>query len=301
MKAASKAIFSAAMRRTSIFVALPKSLDGRTLEWQAKVLAKRLAPLNKYRLAEGKPSEALKAAEAVILDNVVQAGMQKAAQEQRLLYHGVVEALGRGSLADDDYAAAGKAVKEAFSRGRTPAPSVPTDTVGTSVRAAARDYAARTRLATRTVHARIESEVRAGRFTPVGLGPIIRAFGTEDLKLDEGRSGVEADLQEIRNSYWLLFEAVIWARLYGFDPKTGQPFLVGTQGQFSGIKKELSDYWFARFASAVDEWRMERGGSGVRFAEDVPGNKAAYLHKYFLAIVDALPKLAPGVLQGRLR
>jgi hypothetical protein len=308
LKAAAKGIFSASLRRAALYAALPRGPQARELVEEARRVAERLGRMNAGRFASpwrpaGSVQGAIRgnqaAARATALEGALVTAKGKSPKDQRDIYHGIVESLAREAEAEQNYAAVGKAVREALGRARVPSRALLGDTAGVSVRTAARDYAMRTRLALRTVHARVESEVRANWVSPDGVGLIADAFSVGDLKLDEGNSGVEASLADVRNGFLILFEAVIWARLYGFDPVAKTPLRVSNQGLYKGVEEKISEYWFKRFGPTVEAWKKERGATVVPFATDAPANQAIYLQQYFWAVVGSLPKLGPGQMTAK--
>lgn len=234
-----KLIFTPVLRQNKIFMALPKSADGVALKKQAERLARMNAPD--------------RGAHSKIRNNILQKGavgpgLEALGRKDVQLYHASLEALIRGTEATQtNLIAAAKAINEGRTRAKpTSALSLgATDSAGVAILAAAQHYASLTRLGIQVRHARFEALARGQKVMPADLAPIIDAFGWEEIELD---------LNDIRCRYMLLFEAVIWARLYGFDYEKKTPHLPVIAGKFDGIPKNLSDYWLNRFGSSVDAW-----------------------------------------------
>ena len=117
----------------------------------------------------------------------------------------------------------------------------------------------------------------------------------EVLKCDS----LEEDLGSIRNRYKLLFEAIIWAKLYGFDRSRGG--LITNSGKsLKGVEEELLTYWFKRFAKPIEEWSQRNAIGLLPFGIQAPiadgqylklpiWNRVSYMNQYLLAIGSSIP------------
>lgn len=240
-----KLIFTPILRQNIIFMALPKSVDGVTLKKQAERLARMNAP-DRGSFSKIRNNILQKGAGGPGLEALGRKGKEK--EEIIKLYHASLEALIQGTeAAQTNLVAAAKAINEGRTKTQPiPAPSLgATDSAGVTILAAAQHYASLTRLGIQVRHARFEALVRGQKVMPADLASIIDAFGWEEIELD---------LNDIRCRYMLLFEAVIWARLYGFDYEQKTPHLTLNAEEFKGIPKNLCDYWLKRFGSSVDAW-----------------------------------------------
>jgi hypothetical protein len=146
-----------------------------------------------------------------------------------------------------------------------------------TVVSAAQDYARATRLGIRVSHATIEHYVRRTAL-PSDLATVIETVGWEPLsKADTDDKATR--LGDLRDEYALLFEALIWARMYGFSESPDFPELM-IKDAFYGVNPVVQTYWRRRFQSAA-EWYLatERG---ARIFVDT--NNSFRLRRYFAAL-----------------
>jgi hypothetical protein len=212
----------------------------------------------------------------------------------------------RGTESDIDLAnavaqAAGKLKETGLPRRNDPLPQ--TDSAGVSVLSAAQEYARITRLGIRIRHDRIEGFVRR-EATPADLATVIDVVGWEPLQPPGQGSDVALSLTELRNKYRLLFEALIWARMYGFserEPKSPNSWLPKFDSNdaakpFPDIKLPIQDYWFRRFEGAAAEHARVKPGFGLvgRLGQ------AERVHRYFTAISTELASDRVGLKSGEL-
>jgi hypothetical protein len=123
----------------------------------------------------------------------------------------------------------------------------PTDTPGVAVLGAAQTYASTQRAAIAMYHAGFEAIARASP-DPDTIAQIREAIALSELG-DE--------IVEIRDRHKMLFEAVIWAKLFGFDGSTeiktaAWPFKRGLV--LPGVTPPLLRYWRRRFARVIEQW-----------------------------------------------
>ncbi|WP_123040434.1 hypothetical protein [Cohnella candidum] len=115
-----------------------------------------------------------------------------------------------------------------------------TDTPGVSMLKAAQSYVSSHRFALKLQQAKIVSLIRSQpTMTVKELKDLTSFFAIEELP----------ETTFIRDQYQWTFEMIIWARLYGFtkDPATSPKIPTDSNDGFTGIRKELTDYWLARF------------------------------------------------------
>lgn len=209
-----------------------------------------------------------------------------------------IRALGRMSPeAQQDITALGKAGREAFHKDFSqPTPLESTDTPGVSVLDAALAFASMHRLAIFYHHSMLEAVVRVG-ISKETANSIMRVLSWETL---------EEDLKAIRDRFKLLYEAIIWALLCGFQK--WKPIVGPTvrAPRLEGVDKRLVGYWLRRFGEQIAEWgksikTSEVNRVGVRRAvfqsetfEDLPPYlQLEYLRAYFMTIIKDLPTKLP--------
>lgn len=290
-----KRFFTPILRQNEIFMALPKPADSVALKQQVEKLTRMSIP------DRGSFS---KIRNNILPKSADKTGLQVLGPENVQLYHASLEALIQGTeAAQTNLAAAAKAIREGWQQ---PKPTSPpslgaTDSTGVAILAAAQHYASLTRLGIQVRHARIEALVRGQKVIPADLVSITDAFGWEDLELDLNGRKIMCDLSDIRCRYKLLFEAVIWARLYSFDYNQKMPHLFQNKAEFEGIPANLSNYWLKRFGPSVDTWNETQETFPGSFYEAHPSNQIRYLREYFWEITKKLPHLRKDQLTQRIK
>jgi hypothetical protein len=122
----------------------------------------------------------------------------------------------------------------------------PADSPGVAILGAAQSYASAQRAAIAAHHAGFEAVVRSNPGEDL-LGIVTQAVD---------RAPLTADVIQIRDQNKIVFEAAIWAKLFGFDEgktQAGAPS-IGNASILPGVKKQLSAYWRRRFARAIEQW-----------------------------------------------
>lgn len=313
LAAVTKRIFTPILRQNFVFMALPKSPYGVELKRQAQRLARMNAPPPvRVSGGPGRPSVPIlrtgRESEAVTISTVLQKGaggpgLEALGRENVQIYNASLEAIVQGTeRAQVNLAAAAKATREAIQRpGPAPALSLgATDSSGVTILAAAQHYASLTRLGVQVRHARFERLVRGQALLPADLAVLADIFEWEDLELDISGQRISCNLSDIRARYKILFEAVIWVRLYGFDATRKTPTLYVNKAEFAGIPKALSDYWRKRFAISIDAWNEATRRFAGRFTDLPEQNQAFFLQAYFWAISKELPQIREGELTQRV-
>lgn len=285
-----KTIFTPVLRMNSVFRRLPKSADGHRLMEQAR----RLARMNDPGLSRV-PGVAVEriysrgSTGAQTFAAVLQAGaggkggLQALGKENIILYHAWLEAVIRGGSAstEQNLTAIAKSVREARNRVFTaPSPGA-AESKPVQVRALAYDYASLTRTGIQYQHDRLETLVRGRHVEPLGLEALAQLCSADDLNVR---------LIDIRKNYAVMFEALIWAQLYGCK-RDQRPVSRGDGGFVFGaerVDQRLQNYWLERFEPALaprsglslDEWNK------LSFSD-----QSVHLKRYFWDIVDQIPRL----------
>ena len=162
-------------------------------------------------------------------------------------------------------------------------------------------YSSRLRLTIQLVHNQLEKWMSDQLLEPNGEAFLeilsvctyrdVRADGDSDLRrLDD-------DLKTLRDQYRWMFEAVIWAYLFGFKrPRSGRdemrPDIDGEQ--FKKIDSRLTDYWLARFGPQIDARNAEadynRRFPG-KFKDQSRKGQLSQLRDHFWLIMDNVSEL----------
>jgi hypothetical protein len=177
---------------------------------------------------------------------------------------------------------------------------IPGDSPGVAVLKAAQSYASSHRTAITMVHAQLEMAALATT-DATALKKI--ADMAEILPLEQ-------DLSVLRGRYALLYEAAIWAMLYGLvdgsQIRSNRGLIGGGRNvKLANVGEPLLRYWEARFASVISDWlaEMERslGASGMKragllplsrpFVEAHPDLRASYINQFFKKVASDLPQL----------
>ena len=288
---AAQIIFTPVLRMNAVFRALPKSADGKRLVEQARTLAR----LNQPSLPSGIPRgpglpaqriyPSARAARSDTFAAVLQGGaggqpgLKALGKDNVVLYHAWLEAVVKGgSATEHNVLAAAKAVRQAAGTTFTAPPPSPTDSPSVALRAAAYDYASVTKLGIQLQHDRLETLVRGRHIEPPGLERVIELSQWDGIEV--------VGLSAIRRQFGLLFEAIVWARLYGF--RAPLPPRVTNNESYLGIDERLSEYWMERFAFAV---APTRGLSVEEWRAQSMDARLFQLRDYFWEIVNRMPKL----------
>ena len=290
-------IFTPILRMNSVFRALPKSTDGKQLVEQALKLAQLNHPFRYDGLSASAkrllPSfRRVSEARAQTISAVLQGGAGgvpglKALDKQNVvLYHAWLDAVIKANSASEkNFTAAAKTVRAAAKMSLESAPLPTGNSPGVDLRAAAYDYATVTSLGIQFQHDRFETLVRGRNIEPAALEKLIALFQWEDLDTPEGAAAAAA-LSRCRREFALLFEAIIWARLYGFK----RPYAPAVTNNLSylGIDQRHSDYWLERFASAVaPRWNI----SVDKWKAQSTERRLFQLREYYWDIVERMPRL----------
>jgi hypothetical protein len=283
-------IFTPVLRMNSVFRALPKSADGQRLMDQARRLARMNEPTAPFGVARGAGLAAQRiysgrAPSAQTFAAVLQGGaggrpgLKALGSENVVLYHAWLEAVVNGSSdAEKNLTAVAKAVRQAANTTFTAPPPSAADSPPVALRAAAYEYASVTRLGVQIQHDRLETLVRGGQIEPAGLGAVVDLCAWQEL------DGLR--LSATRRDLALLFEAIIWARLYAFK----RPYLPRVTGShtYLDIDDRLSEYWFGRFATLV---APRIGLTIAEWWQLAVDQRLFRLRDYFWDIVDRMPRL----------
>jgi hypothetical protein len=301
LAAAAKRVFTRPLRHWYVFTNLPEfflSPTGVGLKREAQ----RLARMNEPRAARMAVPRTRRQPTSVTLQAVIGPQLRKEVGSKDVRYYSdSLEAIIRGTQDVQDALTGGvQAVNELRNQpDRSPPLTLDIrDTAGVTILSAVQNYANLVRLGIRISHARFEKLVRTQQIVPSELPLIIDLFTYEDLQVDLGTGGkIACDLGEIRARNRRVIEALIWAKLFNFNREKVNPRKVGAG--YQGVDKALSEYWFLRFASLVDEWNQTRGsqyGYKGLFKDAIGDLKAEYLQRYFwhlttnLATVIRLPE-----------
>jgi hypothetical protein len=138
-----------------------------------------------------------------------------------------------------------------------------TDTPGVAILGAAQTYASNHRAAIAMYHAGFETMARVSP-DPQTLAGIRDAISLSPL---------DDPIVAIRDKHKLLFEVIIWVKLFGFDEKTeikAKGFKPGLT--LPGVTPPLMRYWRKRFAHTIEQWMSgllaQHGGDASRVASD---------------------------------
>jgi hypothetical protein len=271
------------LRTNALFRALPKSPVGNELLKRARAFA---TPTQQFAARGLLGASVVSKVEA----GALQRGFLKvpglSSEDPLQLYHSSIRRLVDLGSDDEMLSAMAKAGVQGY-RSRKPweEPTRTTDSATTAVVSAAQDYARATRLGIRVSHPRIESYVRRG-IPPAELAPIIDAMSWEPLD-DSDVDDKATRLKDLRDEYALLFEALIWARMYGFTEKPDYPPIFANQDAFEGVNKVVQTYWRRRFQSAAEEYLATVAGATVFRGETT---QALYLRRYFAALSREMTK-----------
>jgi hypothetical protein len=133
------------------------------------------------------------------------------------------------------------------------------DSAGVTIISRVQQYAVRSRLAVHIMHNEFELALRRQMLIPNAeqYVEILQSCGYDAFVLKVDQENVSANLDELRDGYRYIFEAVIWSHLFSFvSPK---PEINETEEQYKDVPKQFTDYWFERFGLAVDQWNVNRG------------------------------------------
>jgi hypothetical protein len=177
------------------------------------------------------------------------------------------------------------------------------DSAGTAILGAAQTYASTQRAFISKLHALFEAAVRGGA-DEQERGLIREAVSWPDLP---------EEINRIRDRYKIMFEAAIWAKIFGFDQQFSKAragsLKHGTTVQLEGVEDRLLVYWQSRFASAVDDWMRGleqrytpaqlRTGPGIdaydpdthSVATFDQGRQASYVNQFMKAVAEELMSL----------
>ena len=192
-----------------------------------------------------------------------------------------------------DVTATGKAMKGAAKANYgTKGLRVEGDTPGVSLLGSVLEFVSVNRLRVRQQYLRMETLMRVVDMT----GDDARAF----LLLAEFQPS-PAPLKYIRDRCKLLFEAIIWAGIFGFDTER-RKLAAGnllSHDRLQGIDDRLAKYWVTRFGVDVERWVSEMGDQARRNRglDAIPDWKAApfiaqlgFIEDYFRSLLAALPQ-----------
>lgn len=244
------------LRSSRVFAALPKfavSRQGQDLKWISSLTKRRggrEAARNTIRRFLTPTEERLN----ISLHNKV----------ARLIYEG-------GPDVERNLVAAVKAGERVRNPRAAPVLSVG-DSPAVSVLAAAQTYASQQRLAISLSHSIFELWLRL-RLTDIEE---LAEFLTDEVTAEEAAAGMVT----WRAHYKLLYEAAIWAKLFGFDTKQPQIRIRGVfppLAELAGVPKSHLNYMLRRFINP----KTERP-----FASDpLPqAGQVSNLNQYFIAI-----------------
>jgi len=124
----------------------------------------------------------------------------------------------------------------------------PTDTPSVTMLQAAQTYAANQRAIITLHHTGFETILRSNPdpYTLADLATVVR------------REPLVDDTMAIRDRHKILFEAVIWTLIFGFDQNTHITAQSGLSGygqiKLPGVQTPLLNYWRRRFARAIEKW-----------------------------------------------
>jgi hypothetical protein len=276
LKGITKTIFKSVLRTNAVFRALPKSPRGHDLLLRARAGARAWA--HQYQAT---PAES-----HAFQRDVIKLGGLSSENPLPLYHRSIRELVEFGS--DEGVISAGAKTVVQFARSPKPwaEPARVTDSATVAVVSFAQDYARATRLGIRITHATIESYIRRGAFTLDQLVTLVEAVGWEPLT-DAHFDERTLRLADLRNEYALLFEALIWARMYGFSESPDFPPLLQREDAFDRVNEYVQTYWRRRFQTAADDYLVNVKGATVVRNDTT---QSLRLRRYFAALSLELTK-----------
>lgn len=161
------------------------------------------------------------------------------------------------------------------------------DSPGVAVISAAQAYASQQKLAITLHHIVFEAAVRSG---------VLKLKDIQNFLELEVHEDDELGMVDLRNKCKLLFEAIIWSRLYGFTPGLNKIHVKNPWDWKSGTKLDLVDvpekhleYFLHRFVDP-NTWKP--------FAQSNTG--VSDLNRYFMRIVDTSAMLQDQLYMGSI-
>jgi hypothetical protein len=128
--------------------------------------------------------------------------------------------------------------------------------------------------------ATLEGAVRSEMLTGEDVPLLLELLQWEPLPLDYG---------ELRDHYKLVFEAMIWVKIYGLDV----PNLQGS-GRLGNAPEGLTNYWLRRFEGPITRWvaTSPRGIDPIlkNFRDQPRLKQISDLHQWFLRLGQLVPQ-----------
>lgn len=290
LKAVTSAVFKPLVRSNLVWLRIPRSPTGQDLVEVAKSAQARL-------LIE--PGRGRLSYDSVLLRGAG-ALPGRASGDSLRLYHSAIQELVRVTEPLDVVNGLAQAANQARSSSKPQHndPLAVIDSPGVTVVAAAQSYARATTLGIQVRAARCIAFARTRAAVP-DLGELCAGFLNEPLDV----KGVTISLDALRRRCAITFEALIWARMYGFSLKfptkegrsgPGTPELGSDNDEpFKGVRRQVVDYWLDRFGSEVAAWALRRGWA--KMPDQGRLARAIYLRGYLAALsVDLAKTVKPG-------
>lgn len=108
---------------------------------------------------------------------------------------------------------------------------------------------------------------------------------------------VPIDAIVARDEYALLYEAIIWAKLFQLTDGLKIAISRGRLG-FDGVDSPLVEYWLQRFEAPIDRWLADVQDPGISFRRTSgrPRNtRISNLNRFFVQLARDLPRIPPEV------
>lgn len=222
-----------------------------------------------------------------------------------LRYRRYLASLARGSQEENMVAA----VKTAWDSSKTPVkagPSLaPTDSPGVSVLQAAQNFISQQRFALSLETDFFEMLVRSCLLEPEELKDLSAALVPDSLGIS---------VIDLRDRMKLIFEAMIWSRLYDFQKRNMKTSLLNdmlTGDARDGIEgldnPALINYWKRRFGKLIEEWTQANPGYFKFWGKypiqsyehlDSPESQLEYLLLFFKFFPDKMPEITKAINTG---
>jgi hypothetical protein len=257
-----KKLLKSALSSVRVFSVLPKfalSERGRNLKWLSQLMKERggkqvarntikkfLTPSNELTIAQyNRTLQVLYQGGSNVEQNLTAIAKGGKAGAQQLLFHG-----------------------------SNPPPVLSFgDSVSVSILSAAQVYASQQRLAIFLSHSTFEMWLRLDLVEIEDMEMICKSEITDEEV---------TSINTLRDQYKLLYEAIIWAKLFGLDANLSK--LSPTQTKLSGVPDKHLNYWLNRFINPQTGKQFAQS-SGTEF------DKVYALNKYFINIAETYRKI----------
>lgn len=286
LKTVARVVYTSLTRANAVWLLTPKAPTGR----QLAAIARR--PL------KGPPIEPLsvRLLGKNVLDQDAGGLTDPVTKDSIRVYHSVIAELAHHTSGLDFTKGTVKTVREMAQQAGGSEPKVVSVglppsylSVGVEMLSSAQDYARATILGIDIRAARIDTLLRT-QVSARDIAVICEAFEQPDMRTAAADPNVT--LVAIRTQCASLFEALIWARLFGFRlehphniPGRGYPAWRSSAGGYETLdfdQRALLDYWMNRFGKVIDEWVISKGMASF-YAQGVPA-RLMYLRGYFATV-----------------